>query len=124
MTPNTCIVITGAANAAETLAFVAQGDTPSGTVAADLYWSTLTLRYCSGSNLPVAYLEKSATALEGAVIGETIESVVDDWNVGHTSNEKLLICWHCKLGHFFLAWIQALMREGKDGQDLFSILYV
>eukprot|EP00957_Ditylum_brightwellii_P123584 9422199-Ditylum_brightwellii.AAC.1 len=71
---------------------------------ASRHQSTLTLR------------NSRHVTLKGATIGEAIELVVDNWNVRLTSNEKLLLYWHYKLGHFFLAWIQALMRKGKNGQ--------
>eukprot|EP00957_Ditylum_brightwellii_P071278 5418715-Ditylum_brightwellii.AAC.1 len=70
--------------------------------------------YNKGSNLPLAYLEDSDEP--SAYIGEAIELVVDDRNIGLTNNKKIFMQWHYKLAHYFLSWIQCLMQTGQDGR--------
>eukprot|EP00957_Ditylum_brightwellii_P001807 139129-Ditylum_brightwellii.AAC.1 len=81
--------------------------------------STLTLPYNKESNLPLAHLEHGCDDLEESVYpGTIIDPVVDEANVNLTQHEKVLMHWHYKLGHYFFKWIQALMKQGRDGQPL------
>eukprot|EP00957_Ditylum_brightwellii_P035377 2683096-Ditylum_brightwellii.AAC.1 len=81
--------------------------------------STLTLLYNKGSNLPLAHLEPEYDDQEeSAYPGTIIDPVIDEANVNSTQHEKVLMCWHYKLGHHFFKWIQALVRKGCNGQPL------
>eukprot|EP00957_Ditylum_brightwellii_P162577 12379950-Ditylum_brightwellii.AAC.4 len=81
--------------------------------------STLTLPYNKGSNLPLAHLVQEDNG--GVYTRAIFDSVVDEGNVGLTSHEKMLMQWRYKLGHYFFKWIQALMRQGCDGEPLVII---
>eukprot|EP00957_Ditylum_brightwellii_P146442 11150193-Ditylum_brightwellii.AAC.1 len=78
--------------------------------------STPTLPYNSGSNLPLAHLEMESEDQEKSIYGAILDPV--EANVNLTQHEKIFLCWHCKLGHFFFKWIQALMHKGHEGQPL------
>eukprot|EP00957_Ditylum_brightwellii_P191039 14545919-Ditylum_brightwellii.AAC.1 len=74
----------------------------------------LTLQYTAGFNLSVVHLDGQGKS--AVHIGETIQSVVDDRNVGLTQNEKILMQYCYKPGHYFLCWIQSLMKTSRDGK--------
>ena len=77
---------------------------------ADIHQSRLTIPYHKGSNLPIAHLDSGQYNIQRG----TISSVIDDNNTNLTSNEKELLWWHYKLGHYYFGWIQYLMRKGQD----------
>eukprot|EP00957_Ditylum_brightwellii_P079755 6064157-Ditylum_brightwellii.AAC.1 len=84
------------------------------SVFADPTHSVVTLCYSRGSNLLMAHLEHEGDQRH-AYPGTAVESEVDNQNIGLMQNEKVMR-WHYCLDHYFLKWIQFLMRVGKDGE--------
>eukprot|EP00957_Ditylum_brightwellii_P003975 302856-Ditylum_brightwellii.AAC.1 len=110
-----CVSLTNVEDVLQIDSFIAMDDS-SAIVVHTGTSSSLTHPYNSGSNLPLAQLEMESENQEKSVYGAIMDLVVDEANVNLTQHEKILLCWHYKLGHFFFKWIQALMHKGHVGQ--------
>ena len=73
---------------------------------------TFRLEDYSPSFLPVAHIDDHDMPTEGEIYHNM--TVVDDANKNLTNNEKELLRWHYKIGHFDMSTIQGTMRTGRN----------
>ena len=75
---------------------------------------TFNIESYSPSFLPIAHIDDYDMPSEGEVYNNI--TIIDDANRNLTQNEKELLRWHYKIGHFNMPTIQNLMRSGRNNE--------
>ena len=75
-------------------------------------YNTLT----GNSLLPLAYLTQAKDFWSNQDSKEKFFNVLSQANLNLSVDQKELLGWHFKLGHFNVAWIQRLTKPTRDGK--------